>query len=80
MSEPEGQSGGNGCFLALVIAIALLAIFGFVSCTSAFLVPDSPDSKTEIYDPYEEAEEEASHYYYDSYGHIHDDRDPDRFN
>lgn len=84
MSEPEGKSGGNGCFYALIIAIAFFAILGFVSCTAALFSPDSSDSKTEIYNSYEkddeQAEEEASHYYYDSYGHIHDDRDQDRFN
>lgn len=79
MSENNGNSDGSGCYYAFIAAIILFILLGFGGCVKACTSPRSSSSYSDGggYSSYgdDAAADEASHYHYDSNGHIYDDRD-----
>lgn len=73
----------SGCSKFVIISIAIIIIFSLAKCSGAFDPPSSDYHSNDYQDnsaSEEDAlEEELSHYHYDRFGHLEDDRDPNRF-
>lgn len=71
MSEGN-NSGGGGCYYLFIIVTLLAGVIGMGTLVKA--CSDTNYSSSSYSNRSNSAAEEASHYHYDSNGHLYDDR------